>query len=424
MPKSTIVPVTNVYAKGSYTAKVKIGSESSTAHLILDSGSSALVVQGEDYQPELDNDLQPTSLAQAVTYGLGGWSGPVINTSVGMGNGPFAVKLNNTSLAFTQKEKQGCFGDADGIMGLAYYELSKAYDLTEYLQEHDVEPTHTYPWYLAQSEHDDSIKELKSLFKKYPKIQLTPYFSQLEQQGVVGNQFALLVHRSSIYQTSSKKNLKQLKRHPLNMGLFVMGEPRFQKHLYRGGFKEVKVLDNKYYNVNVKSLRVGNNHAHDAPQLAEKHKHYKTNGIIDTGASAIVLPKTLFDQMIIDLVNVNPEFDAILEPYKTFEGVEEGVDLALLDLEKWPSIYLILEGLKSEDVELELKPQNYWQIHAPQPNQASFQFVFLESWPNQCILGLPLIASYFTIFDRQKEDKGIVLFAEKPKRLNPKIGQK
>jgi len=197
-----------------------------------------------------------------------------------------------------------------------------------------------------------------------------------------------------------------------------MGYPKFHKHLYKGGFKKVKVLHNKYYNVNVKSLQVGESLARTAPTLEKKHKHYRTNGIVDTGASGIVLPKVLFDQMIEDLVSYNQDFDAILEPYKTFEGVEEGVHIDLVELKKWPIISFILEGHDGEDVKLDLDASNYWQTHAPKPNQASFQFVFLEKWPNQCILGLPLIASYFTIFDREVEDKGVILFAEKPDLLD------
>jgi len=237
---------------------------------------------------------------------------------------------------------------------------------------------------------------------------------QLEEEGVVGKQFALLIHRSSIYQTSRERTQEQLRKHPLNNGFFVMGEPKFHKHLYRGKFKEVKVMDDKYYNVNVKSLQIGECQPREAPQLEERHKNYRSNGIVDTGASAIVVPKSLFDQMIEDFASINPEFERIQEPYKTFEGVEEGVNLEQVNLKDWPSMYFTLEGLNGEDVALELKPENYWQIHAPKPNQASFQFVFLEKWPNQCIFGLPLMTNYFTIFDRQNQENGTLLFAEKP----------
>lgn len=414
MPRSVIIPVTNVYAKGDFTAEIRIGSQGEIANLILDTGSSALVVEDADYQPAEDQHLKPTVLAQEVTYGLGGWFGPVIKTKIAMGDGPFSVFLEDAHIAVTRKETTSCFGQADGILGLAYHELSKAYELTEYLEENNIQPAVTYPWFLSEEQQDDSIKQFNSFLKAYPLNRITPYFTHLEEQGVVGNQFALLIHRSSIYQTNSKKSLKQLKKHPLNTGVFVMGEPKFHQHLYTGDFKKVKVLHDKYYNVNVKSLQVGNCPAITAPKLEEKHKNYETNGIVDTGASAIVLPKQLFNQMIQDLVRLDKEFDSILEPYKTFEGVEEGIDIELVDLDKWPVISFTLEGMDGEDVKLDLTPYNYWQIHAPKPNQVSFQFVFLEKWPNQCIFGLPLVASYYTIFDRQIKELGAIVFADKP----------
>lgn len=417
MPRSVIIPITNVYAKGGFTVEIKVGSEGAVANLVLDSGSSALVVQAEDYDPADDASLETTALAQNVTYGMGGWYGPVVKTTVCIGDGPFSVRLDEMHLAVTRKEQHSSFADADGIMGLAYYELNRAYDLTEYLNQHQIEPTATYPWFLAEEQQDDTVKEFKGFLKKHPKSYLTPYFTLLEQQGVVGNQFGFLIHRSSIYQTETEKSLQQLKSHPLNNGIFVMGHPKFHDHLYRGDFKQIRVLDNKYYNVHVKSMRIGECEPLSAPVLAEQDKNHRTNGIIDSGASLIVLPQELFKQMLSDLVSMNPDFDAILEPYRTFEGVEEGVDLALVDLTLWPSIYFVFEGIHGEDVELELKPENYWQVHAPKPNQAAFQFIFLEKWPNQCIFGLPLIASYFTIFDRQQQDKGVVLFANKPKAI-------
>lgn len=414
MPHSVIIPVTNVYAKGGFTAKVKVGSQGATANLILDSGSSTLVVQGEDYDPADDTQLQPTSLAQDITYGMGGWFGPVVQTKVAMGDGPFSVDIKDAHVAVTRKEQKGCFGDADGIFGLAYYELNPAYDLSEYLIENKVDPAKTYPWFLAQDEQDDTVRELKKFLSQYPSSHIKPYFTQLEEEGVVGNQFALLIHRSSIYQTSEKKPLQVLKHHPLNNGIFVMGHPRFHEHLYQGNFKQVKVLDDKYYNVNIKSMQVGNNEPIPAPQLEKKHQNYGTNGIVDTGASAIVLPKAFFDQMLSELIKINSTFESALEPYKTFDGVEKGIDINQINLEQWPDIHFTLEGIEGEDVTLTLQPENYWQTHAPEPGQISFQFVFLEKWPNQCILGLPLMTNHFTIFDRQQQDKGVILFAQKP----------
>jgi hypothetical protein len=422
MPKSVIIPITNVYAKGTYTAKVKIGSQTTRVNLILDTGSSALVVQGEDYDPAEDERLESTTYAQNVTYGMGGWFGPVVKTRVMMGKGVFSVDIGGVHVAVTRKEQQQSFARSDGIMGLAYHELNRAYDLTDYLVSHAIEPVKTYPWYLAQDEQDDTVREFKSFLRQYPKSYLTPYFCQLEEQGVVGDQFAFLILRSSIYQTAQQRSLEELEHHPLNRGFFVMGKPRTHGNLFKGHFKKVRVLDDKYYNVHVKSMRVGDAAPILAPELAPEDMNHRTNGIVDTGASAIVLPKVMFDQMISDLVSHHADFARILEPYTTFEGVEEGIDLSWLDLSQWPNIYFVLEGLDGEDVELKLEPGNYWQAHAPAPNQASFQFVFLEHWPNQSILGLPLMTDYYTVFDRQEREKGVIMFAEKPDYIDQWLG--
>jgi len=289
MPKSVIIPITNVYAKGGFTAAIKIGSQGATANLILDSGSSALVVQGEDYQPSEDQALAATCFAQNRTYGQGGWFGPVVKTAVAMGDGPFSVSIDDIHVAVTRKEQDSSFADADGIMGLAYYELNKAHDLTDYLHEHGGSPAKTYPWFLAEEEQDDTIRENKSFIKQYPGSYLTPYFTQLEQQGVVGNQFGFVVHRSSIYQTRSTKTQQQLSRHPLNRGFFVLGKPKIHDHLFQGKFKQVKVLDDKYYNVHVRRMRVGQGESVVATELAEADLNHRTNGIIDSGVSMVVL---------------------------------------------------------------------------------------------------------------------------------------
>jgi hypothetical protein len=407
------IPIVNVYAKGDYCAQVFIGHRKESANLILDTGSSTLVVQSEDYNPADDKCLTATVYAQSITYGMGGWFGPVVKTKVSMGSESNSVELDDVNVAVAHKEQPGNFMGADGILGLAYYELNKAYDLSEYLNENNIKPAFTYPWFLADEQQDDSVKEFKKFLKDYPREYLTPYFTQLETQGVVANQFAFYVHRSSVYQTDSKRPLETLEQHPLNQGLFVLGMPRQHKQLYQGEFKKVKVLDDKYYNVHVESLQVGQCAARKAPLLKQINRRYRSNGIMDTGASAIVLPKSLFDQMLEDFKSINPQFDTIIEPYKTFEGVEEGVDASLLDLAQWPDITITLEGFDDESVELVLTPECYWQMHAPEPNQASFQFVFLENWPNQCILGLPIMTRYYTIFDRRECEFGGVFFAEK-----------
>lgn len=414
MTKSVLVPITNVYAKGDYTAQVHIGSHKQPANLVLDSGSSTMVIQHEDYDTDQDTHLSPTSFAQTVSYGMGAWYGPVVKTSVSMGHGFFQAHLRDVHVAVAKKELSDSFALADGLLGLAYRALNKAYDLKDYLTENGVNPAVTHPWFLAADQADDTIGEFRTFLRQFPHDHITPYFTQLEQHGVVGNQFAFIIHRSSIYQTDSHKSTEELRQHPLNNGVFVLGHPRLHEHLYEGEFAEVKVLDDKYYNVHLHSLQVGESKPIAAPALASKDvRGYVSNAIVDSGASMVILPKRLFDGLFADLIKHNPAFEQILHPFRTFQGVEKGIDMDQVNLAEWPDLHFCFEGFDGQTIRLTMAPETYWQTHAPAPNQISFQFVYLPSWPDQTVLGLPFMNNYFTIFDRAERENGAVLFAEK-----------
>ncbi len=424
MPNSLLVPITNVYALGGYTAEITIGSQQQTANLILDTGSSSMVVQAEDYDPSLDECISATRYAQNIVYGIGGWYGPVVKTRIEIGRGLFRAAIEDVNIAVAKKEQTGCFGHSDGLLGLAYRELNRAYDLESYMSENNIDPAVTYPWYLEQEQQDDTVREFRKFLKQYPREEITPYFTQLEQQGVVGNQFAFVIHRSSIYQTDSEKTTAELADHPLNNGVFIMGHPRAHEALYEGEFHELKVLDDKYYNVHMTHMQVGDCEPVEAPELAPEDAGHVSNAIVDSGASMVVLPEKLFTALFDDLIRVNPDFADVLEHFRTFEGTEKGIEMDRVDLEQWPDIHFTFDGYDGETVTLTMNPETYWQTHAPAPNQISFQFIHLESWCDQSILGLPFMNNYFTIFDRAERENGTVMFAEKefkPYRLGEKI---
>tara|TARA_B100000700_G_scaffold311436_1_gene393257 strand:- start:1141 stop:1443 length:303 start_codon:yes stop_codon:yes gene_type:complete len=78
VPHSLRVPITNVFAEGGFCARLYLGSHHKPVHLILDTGSSSLVVEHEVYDAHNDKARITTSLVQAITYGKGGWYGPLI----------------------------------------------------------------------------------------------------------------------------------------------------------------------------------------------------------------------------------------------------------------------------------------------------------------------------------------------------------
>src|SRR5271163_4673177 len=133
-PKSLRIPITNAHGGGDYTATLLVGSRQQPVNLIVDTGSSALVVAPKSYDLTGDTQQHPTSLAQVVLYGTGGWAGPVIQTGVTVGG----VGLRSAPLALAEIQEPDTFGAADGILGLAYNVLNDAYDLRSYLTEKQV----------------------------------------------------------------------------------------------------------------------------------------------------------------------------------------------------------------------------------------------------------------------------------------------
>lgn len=174
MTRSVLIPITNVYAKGDYAAEVHIGSQKQRANPILDTGSSTMVVQQEDYDPSQDKALQATEHAQNIIYGMGGWYGPVIKTQVSMGSGDFPAELADAYIAVTRKEQANSFGLADGILGLAYHESNCGYNLHSYLQDNQNNPAKTYPWCLASEQADDYVRDFQKFRINSPTMISSP----------------------------------------------------------------------------------------------------------------------------------------------------------------------------------------------------------------------------------------------------------
>jgi hypothetical protein len=93
MPSVAIrIPINNVKGGGDYTGQIKIGSQGVVANVILDTGSSTLAVVPRVYKIAQDTDVGSSPYAQLVTYGTGGWSGPVIQMR--------ANRVNTCRIAF------------------------------------------------------------------------------------------------------------------------------------------------------------------------------------------------------------------------------------------------------------------------------------------------------------------------------------
>ena len=433
------LPITNVYAKGDYCATLHIGSEQSPVNLIIDSGSSTLVVKEENYQASKDKHLTPTTIAQEVNYGVGGWNGPVVHSSISIYDDSFTVDsakgssvkenkpsitLENATIALVSSKTQyATFGKADGILGLAYHHLNKGFNLSEYIHEQDISPAHTYPWPFTKS--SENLKQFKHFLWQYPEHDITPYFTELALHNLSTNKFSFYSKRSAIHineNNSAQSSPEALKQDPLNQGWLIFGGGDEQTDLYQGDFHSIKVEHDVYYNVELISVQVGNKTPIAAAPLDKKNlKSYLTNAIIDTGAGVIVLTAEIYQQMINDLIAVNSDFAALLKPFKELSAQEVGIDASELNLEQWPDITFTFVGDitngkvgdKKKTIELSCKPQTYWQVNTPSFDKACFRLLSqLPKWPNQSIIGLPLLNNYYVIFDRSADSTGVIKFAK------------
>lgn len=409
--KSVLIPLCNLYANGDLTARVSVAGQVEQLNLIIDTGSSGLAIKSCNLPIE---NLAATSLAQHQAYGAGDWTGPVVKTQVTLGEpntSKFHCHIKNVHVALTESAEENTFVDADGIIGLAYESLNIAHDLSALLKHINADTNLTYPW--PKKLVNSSPKVLKQQVLSSPKQPLLPYFDELANQNVVANEFAFVVHRSSIYQGVDKKHQHDVP-HPLNTGILILGEPKIHSHLHNNDFVCAKVVHDKYYNVHIRSVFVEGAKPIEFPELEENKRHsYISNGIVDSGASAIVFPKQVFKALIKQLVSYNDAFSNLLEPFKQFTGKEIGVDLAKVSLNQWPNICIEVDSPTGASSILTLTPQTYWQTHAPVFDQISFKITTLEGWPNQGILGLPLLNNYFTIFNRAAGQNGQIEFANK-----------
>ncbi|MFN9915505.1 MAG: pepsin-like aspartyl protease, partial [Pirellulaceae bacterium] len=174
MTKSATIPITNFYANGDYTAQLAVGSEGTLVNLILDTGSSTLAVKTSKYSPAKDNVLQPTSFAQDVSYGTGGWAGPLVQTKVSFGVAENSITLDQAYVAITDASLPDNFGNADGILGLAYKGLNQAYNLSAFFQLHDM-PASSFPWPFTVANSSTGLSQLMSLFQTLQFEDIPPY---------------------------------------------------------------------------------------------------------------------------------------------------------------------------------------------------------------------------------------------------------
>lgn len=399
--------LTNVYASGGFTVGVLVGSRRCAANLIVDSGSSTLVVASSAYDGRQDTQLTATSLAQDITYGVGGWFGPTVVTCVRLADAPDRA-LDPVPVAIALTEQAGSFLEADGILGLAYHGLNKAFDFRDYLTEKQVNPPVTFPWPFTGDDRARDVDGFKRFLFQQPERDVEPYFTALEAHGVTANRFALHTHRSSIHHAAASQTTEGLRRDPLNGGELILGTSAPGHHRWQ----DVPIEHDVYYNVTLDAVQVGDLAPRPAAALAPAHQsRYFTNAIIDSGASYVVLANQLHQGVMADLASTDPDFARILEPFQTFQGKDIGIGRDRVDLSRWPTLRFHFHDVNNRPLSVPIEPSQYWQLNAPMHGQASFKLISqLPDWPNQSILGLPLLNDSMVVFDRAYHGLGRIRF--------------
>lgn len=377
--------ISNIFADGCYTAPIYVGSGKTRVNVFLDTGSSSLAVSKKHYDPVKDKCMTPTNLAQYVSYVDGsGWKGAVIKTRVAVRHFKEERRLDNVYLSVADRQKDVFAGEMQGILGLAYIDLNYA---SEYKKP-------TWPTFDHRT------------IDKQPVIDIEPYFTQLEENGTAANKFSFYTLRSEIHYGEG-----HIARDPWNKGYLVLGGGEEYTSLYKGKFKEIRVLHDVYYNTNITSLRVGPGKPIQVPSPAS-NSGLNSNSIVDSGTSTVCFPGWLYKKVVGQFRALNSDFSATIHRSVNYDDVK----LSETALKKWPKIYLTMEG-SSADVELTIGPQTYWQRNYTKDRVTGFAIDFEED--DQTILGLPFMNNYYCVFDRSKDDgRGVIRFAapKLPKR--------
>lgn len=404
-PKPVRIPITNLFGAKDYSASIKVGSNGAIVHAILDTGSSMFAVDPKAYDGTKDTDLVKTTLAQTVRYAPGGWAGPVVRTSIALGS----TILRDCPVAIASLQAPDNFAGGTGVLGLAYAALNDDYDMKSFLATNGGAQS-SYPWPLGSDDWTTESAKFQSLIQsgQLPKGSLPTYFDLLEGAGIVANKFAFHVRRSWVSLASADPTTD-----PLNQGVFVLGGGEEERDLYEGEFRDVAVLDDMYYNTHLVAVRVGDLPAVAAAPLPAKYlATERTNSVIDTGTNDLALASDIHDAVLKGLGKLNPKFASLIQQAQALRQQNQGLPVSELDLAAWPDLHFMLTGANGTDVTLTCKPSTYWQVDFPKKGVALFQIYQSPDEISQTVLGLPLLNNYYTVFDRSKDAKGIVRFAQ------------
>jgi len=238
-----------------------------------------------------------------------------------------------------------------------------------------------------------------------PAADVTPLFDQFRQAKLEPALFAFHVRRSMVRGAPA-----EALGDPANGGIFVAGGGPECRGLYTGGFTNLAVVDNIYYNVNLLGVQVDGQPLIPVKPAASGGVA-NANAIIDSGCSSLQLDQDLFAALLTQFAAHGAGFDTMIATYGI--NTRRFADQSTIDLTQWPNLRFTFQGADGGPAELLLTPAEYWQFDACSTGQA---VAMLSGdggkFGGQSILGLPLFARYFVVFDRTASNgHGVVAFA-------------
>lgn len=400
MPAAIEIPTTLAHACGAYTATALFGEHGDPAQLILDTGSSTLVVRPHAYAAARDGHLAATPWVQEIHYGGGAWAGPVLQSRLAFGHGHHARAIDDALFACCETD-DALFQGADGLWGLAYRDLDPAWDVSPLLGQQGHAPPLSWPWPYQQG-HALDLGRFQDFLHQQPRTHLRPAFTALEEEGVVRNRFALAIGRAVAHVTHEKPSLAALEADPLNRGALVLGGGAEQQHLYRGGFQDIRIVHDLYYNANLRAVRVGSGDPIPVPPLeASRVASMGSNAMLDTGCSFLVLEAGTYAAVIAALGKCDGRFPGLIEQAQSGFRSGGGLPQDAIDPHEWPDLHFAFEAPHGGDTTLRVPASHYWPRNALRAGLSICLLAPpLAHFGGQSILGLPLFAGRYAVFDR------------------------
>lgn len=405
-PAALELPCSLAWAQGGYSVELALGAQARRARVLLDTGSSSLAVLPRAWDPDADAAMRPGTLAQRLRYGGGDWTGPLLQTSLAFGEGRHARRLAQADVALIEAGHTG-FRGADGILGLAYAALNPAFDLGPGLRARGLVPA-TWPW--AAGGRDPA--DLEALLAQAPCVHRPPTFAELEAEGVVAHRFGLLAGRALMHVAHEGASPAALAADPLNRGVLALGGGAECQSLYQGGFADVRILHDRYYNANLRALRVGADDPIPVPPVLPADPA-ASNALLDTGSSFLVLDTGTWQALRAALGRRDPRLPDLVD--RSAQALARGETLAMHEVavHDWPDLHLHLEAPDGDDTVLRVPASHYWPGNAlGRGRSLCLLMPQLPHFPRQSILGLPLFAGRYAVFDRAAaHGLGVVRFA-------------